>query len=177
MKTIESECDTGHKKEIDCCIQEYYLMLYRFCSRLLGDGEEARDVTQDTFLILNLNLNRKDTVVENRKAWLYRTAANRCTDFLRRRNRFRGIFFRNEFLPGTAEPADRMMEEEQRDRNLRASFSRLSVRDRLLLSLYRDGLTYADMASISGIRLTSIGKLLARAMARLTREVKRGESE
>ncbi len=170
---VKNEPVTGDENEPERFIQVYYQILFRFCCRLLGDGEEARDVTQETFMSYQLQC-RQGVNIENHKAWLYRTAGNHCTDVLRRRNRFRCIFFRNEFLPGTAESTDRQAEKEQMGLLLRASFSRLTVRERLLLSMYRDDLSYAEMASIADIRPSSVGKLLSRAIASLAREVERG---
>lgn len=57
---------------------------------------------------------------------------------------------------------------------------RLAVRDKLLLSLYVDELSYAEMAMITGIKPNSIGKILSRALGRFSRAVERlnkGESK
>jgi DNA-directed RNA polymerase specialized sigma24 family protein len=51
---------------------------------------------------------------------------------------------------------------------------RLAPRDRLLLTLYAEGLPYRGIAESMGLREASVGKLLARAIQRLTREFKEG---
>jgi DNA-directed RNA polymerase specialized sigma24 family protein len=48
----------------------------------------------------------------------------------------------------------------------RKAFRALAPRDRLLLSLRAQGLSYKDIAAASGIRQQSVGRLLARALDR-----------
>jgi DNA-directed RNA polymerase specialized sigma24 family protein len=48
----------------------------------------------------------------------------------------------------------------------RAALARLASRDRLLLSLRAQGLSYRDIAAASGVRERSVGRLLARALDR-----------
>ena len=60
-------------------------------------------------------------------------------------------------------------DEDGRRRAIRAALERLNPRDRLLLALRAQGLSYRDIASAAGIREPSVGKLLARAIERWTR--------
>ena len=50
---------------------------------MVGNYFEAQDLTQETFLSAWGALDRFDG--QHEKAWLCRIAANKCTDFLRRR--------------------------------------------------------------------------------------------
>src|SRR5436305_12956248 len=60
--------------------------IHRFAYRLLGNQEQADDITQDTFIRAYQHIRRlKDDA--NVSAWLYRIAANSCNDALRRRRR------------------------------------------------------------------------------------------
>jgi len=58
--------------------------LYNFCLRMLGQGEDAADVAQETFVQLYSHLGRLDER-EPLAPWLFRVARNRCIDVIRRR--------------------------------------------------------------------------------------------
>ncbi|MEP7291144.1 MAG: sigma-70 family RNA polymerase sigma factor [Chloroflexota bacterium] len=62
----------------------------RFVRRLVGDGQEAEDVVQDTLLALYLNLNRIEPV-EKLRPYVFRIARNRCYDILRRNGRYEEV--------------------------------------------------------------------------------------
>jgi len=149
--------------------------LYRFAYRFTGDGDEAHDICQEAFIRLSRYLERQDCSVDNPRAWLYRTAGNLCRDRLRREGTFRRIFHSPAFLPEPPRSAADTAETDQARSNLRKSFASLGTRDRLILSLYQEGFSYAEMAPAIGIKTTSVGKILSRAIARLDAEIKRGE--
>src|SRR5438270_716831 len=58
--------------------------LYNFCLRMLGRGDDAADVAQETFVQLYSHLDRLDEH-EPIAPWLFRVARNRCIDVIRRR--------------------------------------------------------------------------------------------
>src|SRR6476620_8042958 len=68
-------------------LYEYYSpAIHRFAYRLLGNQEQADDITQDTFIRAYEHIGRLDDDA-NVSAWLYRIASNSCQDALRRRKR------------------------------------------------------------------------------------------
>lgn len=68
-------------------IYEYYnAPIHRYVYRLLGNPEQADDVTQETFIRAYQRLPLLDED-PNLSAWLYRIASNACMDALRRRRR------------------------------------------------------------------------------------------
>lgn len=70
--------------------ERYHGGLYRYLTRLLGDGERAADVLQETFERALVTL-RRQPPPDNESAWLYRVASNLAYDALRRRRRFRWL--------------------------------------------------------------------------------------
>lgn len=58
--------------------------IYRYVFRLVGNQEQADDITQDTFLRAFQNI-QKISSDSNVSAWLYRIASNAAFDILRRR--------------------------------------------------------------------------------------------
>lgn len=70
--------------------ERYHGGLYRYLTRLLGDGERAADVLQETFERALVALRRRPPP-ENESAWLYRVATNLAYDVLRRRRLLRWL--------------------------------------------------------------------------------------
>jgi RNA polymerase sigma-70 factor (ECF subfamily) len=141
---------------------EHGTSLYRFCQATLGKADEAEDVVQETFLKLLQHL-ESDGDRSNLRAWLFAVAANACRDRLR---------WRGRWLPWRAELDTRVVEDvgDRRDvRAARLTLHALAPRDRLLLLLRAQGLSYREIAAAAGVRETSVGRLLARALDRWKR--------
>jgi RNA polymerase sigma-70 factor (ECF subfamily) len=146
--------------------------LFRFCRGMLGSAVDAEDVVQDTFLKLLQHL-QADGDRSNLRAWLFAVAANACRDRLR--GRMRWLPWRAELDRRTVAPAAESTKEIAGTLNqlrARAALRALAPRDRLLLSLRAEGLSYREMSAAAGIAEQSVGKLLARAVARWKRGLK-----
>ena len=141
---------------------EHGTALYRFCRVNTGRADEAEDVVQDTFLKLLEHL-RRGGDRSNLRGWLFTVAANGCRDRMRWRIRLRP--WRAELDIRTVEPAEDIDDLRQ----ARAAMHGLTPRDRLLISLRAEGLSYREIAAAARIREASIGRLLARAVERWKR--------
>lgn len=98
----------------------------------------------------------------NLRGWLFTVAAHAARD--RQRARRRWIPWAAEHDVPVSPPA--LDDEDGRIRSARAALRRLPDRDRLLLALRAQGLSYRDIASAAGIQPASVGRLLARAADR-----------
>jgi RNA polymerase sigma-70 factor, ECF subfamily len=153
--------------------EKYSLVIYRLAFRWLGNHEEALDLTNSAFLKLYQQM-KSGEVIENPKTWIYSVAVNLCRDSLRRTIKYRGILrekYRERIRTGNIPLGGQDHEIEL----MRAAMARLPERDRILLLLYQDELSYAEMAQATGIKMTSIGKTLSRAIARLANALKNGD--
>ena len=141
--------------------------LYRLALAMLHQPETAQDVVQDTFARLIVQL-RTHGPLSNPRGWLYTVAAHGCRDRQRRLGRW---------LPWIAE-RDTRIAAEQPDRfddreAVMDAIRALPSRERLLIALRAQGLSYQEIGAASGIRLTSVGRLMARALDRLQQELNR----
>ena len=144
--------------------QEHGAALYRFCRSVLRHTGDAEDVVQETFLKLLHHL-QHDGDTGNLKSWLFTVAANGCRD--RTRWRMRWLPWTAERDHRTVDPVDEEVRRKPDTTTVaRKAFRALAPRDRLLLSLRAQGLSYKDIAAASGIREQSVGRLLARALDR-----------
>ena len=152
------------RAEVRRLFSEHGPALYRFCRAMLGHATDAEDIVQDTFLKLLQHLQAGGDR-SNLRAWLFAVAANACRD--RGRWRMRWLPWKTELDTRTVDPEPDSLSSDRR-RALRA-LKTLGRRDRMLISLRAQGLSYRDMASAAAIAEPSVGRLLARAVDRWKR--------
>ena len=155
---------THASRAAQALFQEHGPAVYRFAVALLRHHQDAEDVLQETFLKLVDHLGAGRDAA-NLRGWLFTVAAHAARDRQRRRRRW--IPWRPEHDPVV--PPAGVPDEDGRMRAVREVLQRLSPRDRLLLALRAQGLTYREIASAAGVRPASVGKLLARALDRCAR--------
>ena len=135
--------------------------VYRFAVVLVHQHQDAEDVVQETFLQLLSHLNAGGDT-SNLRGWLFTVAAHAARDRQRRRARW------VPWLPAhdAQVPAPVLPDEDGRLKSARDALQRLPGRDRMLLALRAQGLSYRDIATAARIRPASVGRLLARAVDR-----------
>lgn len=148
--------------------------IYRFGFRLLGDAEKAGDLAQDVFLRLYRSL-KAGAEVRDARGWSFRTAANLGCDWIRREARSRVIAAGFLGRDGMEDEVARGFGKAEEIGLVRSALGRLPPRDRVLLMFFQDDFTYEEISRQTGIRKSSVGKLLSRAVKRLARELKQGE--
>jgi RNA polymerase sigma-70 factor (ECF subfamily) len=141
--------------------QQHGTAVYRFVSVLVRHHQDAEDVVQETFLKLLRHLDAGGDET-NLRGWLFTVAAHAARD--RQRGRARWV----PWLPAheTQVPPPMLPDEDGRLKDARDALRSLPGRDRLLLALRAQGLSYRDIASAAGIKPASVGRLLARAVDR-----------
>lgn len=75
----------GRTNDFRAIVVRHQLPLFRFAARLLGNREDAEDVTQDVFLAAFANLSGYDSSRAVFSTWLFIIARNRCINLLQRR--------------------------------------------------------------------------------------------
>lgn len=68
-------------------IERYKDKIYRLGYRMLGNRQEAEDMTQETFLRVHTNLERYDGNYKF-STWIFRIGTNLCIDRLRKKKHF-----------------------------------------------------------------------------------------
>jgi len=83
---LVTSCQHGDKKALDTFVRELQKPVYNAAYRMLGNPDEAADVTQTTFLKAIENIDHFDPKFRL-FSWTYRIAVNEALDQLKRRRR------------------------------------------------------------------------------------------
>ncbi len=143
---------------------------YAHAYRVLGDGTEAEDVTQEAMLRLWKQAAKWDDGRAQAATWLYRVIANLCTDRLRGR--------RTETLDEVDAPADQGPSAETRLQDiarhdaLQSALLRLPDRQRQAVVLrHIEGLANPEIAEILDVGVEAVESLTARGKRALSADL------
>ena len=75
----------GRAEAFERLYADYHAPIYNLCARIVGDREEAKDLTQDVFIAAFRDLPPAGKKQLKLRAWLYRVATNACLNHLRSR--------------------------------------------------------------------------------------------
>jgi RNA polymerase sigma-70 factor (ECF subfamily) len=82
IKSLPAQDDADAPQSLDAIFARHVDMLYRVCFSYMKNAADAEDVVEDVFVKL-LKCGKTFRSVEQEKAWLLRTAINRCKDCLK----------------------------------------------------------------------------------------------
>jgi len=128
--------------------------------------DAANDVVQDVFVDFYKKI-QNGNKVEYPKSFLYRSTLNKCIDEQRKRKKFAS----NEIPAGTTD-GNKFFEIQEARKLISQGMKALSIRDRELAVLYSEGLSYKEIAEITGIAFASVGKTLSRTLKKLEKELR-----
>jgi RNA polymerase sigma-70 factor (ECF subfamily) len=181
---LVDECRRGDPQAFARLVALHEGMVFSLAARLLGDGEEARDVSQDVFLQVYRTLGRFEGR-SSLKTWIYRIVVNQCRNrqrFWRRRKKDRSCPIDelscaeearvSAAAPERAEsPYDRLARSEQ-SRLVQKALAALSFDHRAILLLREvEGLACEEIATSLDVRIGTVKSRLARARDALRRQL------
>ena len=160
----------------DAIYEEHHGRVFGLAYKMMGNADDASDVTQDAFITAYQNLDKlapRQREDENRSinlpAWLHRVTKNKCIDALRKRNRRVGMDW--ETFVATA-PASATKEsqpeifalERERSERIQAILNEMSPNYRRALLLHEGrGLSVREVAATMGRTESAVKALLFRA--------------
>lgn len=143
--------------------------IYNFALRFLKSSEAAEDATQEVFvkMLKHANQFQGDAKLST---WLFSITANWCRDYLRKAdNRIKESDDVLVTLPAPSDQApDRTLEQREDAQRVQRALQALTPeqREAILLSRYQ-GLSYAEIAQISGCSEGAVKTRVFRAMETL----------
>jgi len=158
----------GDAAAFEALYQRYERRIYSFIYRMMGNAEDASDLTQDTFVKAYMALPRTSPDL-NVSAWLHRIASNACLDVLRRRRLVQwlpwDVFDTNPAIEPAApdDPAGSYIRRET-ELEVQRILNLLSPKHRTALVLKEyQGLSCDEIAEIMNTSRSAIKSLLFRA--------------
>ena len=157
------------KQELFAQIDEsQYAEIKRYVLRLVRRSALAEDLTQETFL--RWMESGRSVPLENRRAWLYRTARNLVYDHFRREKCWTDI--QNALTyHRTSDASDDLLdslEKKETQTMLLSKLNDLPPRQREAVRLkFQEKLTYDEIAQVMGESRSTVGWLLHEALTKL----------
>lgn len=139
---------TGDRVAFETLLTRYQRTIFNIAMRMLRHRDDARDVTQTTFLRVFEKLDQFDFNYRF-YSWIYRIAINESINMLNGRQRFAPLDDEGvDEGPGPREACDVA----QRDARIQDAIMRLSPDHRAVITLrHFTDCSYQDMAAILGI--------------------------
>ncbi|MDO9340838.1 MAG: sigma-70 family RNA polymerase sigma factor [Bacteroidales bacterium] len=145
---------------------ENYKTMFRVATRMVGDSDDVSDIVQEIFIDFFNKLNNGN-IIHHPKSWLYRATINKCVDNLRNRKRFQNLESLGEYKSESG-----LLENQEMKDAINLAISKLKPQEKNLATFYSEGLSYKEIAEVTGIKFSSIGKMLSRTLKKMEKELK-----
>ncbi|MGE3958211.1 MAG: RNA polymerase sigma factor [Vicinamibacterales bacterium] len=156
-------CRAGDASAFEPLVERYHRPLINLAARLLGNRDEALDITQIAFVKAFEHLGSFDT---NQRffSWIYQIVRNECLNALRARRPSAPL---PPDLAASGSPADGV-EREQLRVTVQAALMQLSEEQReIVLLRHFTELSYEEIAASTGVPLKTVKSRLYSARQRL----------
>ena len=152
-------------QEVVRLYREHAAALSRYAASFAQNQDSARDAVQEAFLRYFVE-RRYGRIIGNPRAWLYHVLRNYLLDWNRRVNQREVIAENLDHMQSGQQNPERILQSSEIARELR---SVLSEREFECLRLRAEGLDYAEICSVMGIRIGTVGALLSRVQKKIRR--------
>ena len=163
--------------EIEAVIAAHQTPLLRYATRLLNNADLAQDAVQTAFIRLCDAWTESRAWTETHlRAWLYRTTHNAALDVIRKEERLKKLHDKHgaEFTELDPPRQDEAMELADRQKLALDALAGMENPDREILILrLQQGLSYAEIAEITGRSEGNVGCILSNASKELARRLRK----
>jgi RNA polymerase sigma-70 factor (ECF subfamily) len=174
---LVQQCAAGDEEACTRLVTDHQRMVYQLALHLLGDPQEAADLSQEVFLRVFRTLSqfRGQSAL---RTWIYRIVVNQASNrqrWWRRRHRSQQVALDDPAasfgeLPESRSFAmpDKVLQQNETAARVRAALDHLPFDQRAVLVLREiDGLSYEEIAASLGVAVGTVKSRLARARENL----------
>lgn len=151
--------------EFDKIYESHWDKIYRLCMGYVNDPDQAKDLTQETFITVweKLPTFRNES---NIGTWIYRIATNTCLSQIKKRDKVnKAIELDNMNIPETSDMDDEI-------KLLYQFISELPELDRIIISLELEEIKQNEISKIVGLSDSNIRVKIHRIKEKLTLKFK-----
>ena len=178
---LVQRCATGEESACAELVADHQRMVLQLAMNLLGDRDEALDLSQEVFLRVFRTIYRFRGQ-SSLRTWIYRIAVNQARNrhrFWRRRHRAdqvsldQHIATHGELLSSGESKPDRMFAQKELAERLQRALDHLPFDQRTAIVLREiDGLSYEEIAFSLGVAVGTVKSRLTRARQALRLELR-----
>jgi len=170
---------SGDAESFNQLINRWERPIYALAYRVIGREEDARDVTQETFLRAFRGLAAFKGQAKF-SSWLYRIALNLCRDWIRRKKRSPIATLPEDVeledlasVAGPTETFEDLVSRRELSELVEAAMARLPEEQRtaIILKEYH-GMTFQEIADLQGCPLSTVKTRLYQGLSVLRRELR-----
>lgn len=159
----------------------YKIEIFNVCFRMLGNQQEAEDLTQDVFFQVYKSI--KQFRSESKLSfWLYRIAINFCLNHQKKKKRAQwfslDVLFESSPENTKDTPVspnnrpDVLLEKSEKERMVQQAINSLPKQQRVAVILHRyQGLSYQEIAEVMACSVSSVESRLHRAKVSLAKKL------
>ncbi|MFA8299421.1 MAG: RNA polymerase sigma factor [Hyphomicrobiales bacterium] len=148
---------------------EHYKLIYSIVFRFIHNKEETEDICQETFLKLYEYIsNGKE--INNVKSWLITLSLNNCKDKYKKQTKYRFIKDHVHSSKLQYSDPDSMYEINEKAQILSSAIDQMPQKEKEMLILYQEGMSYKEIGEICNVNYTSVGKTLSRVILKLKKK-------
>ncbi len=150
-------------------VRRYHTGLIIHCENLVGDRDEAEDLSQEAFVRAYLRLEDFNPDKARFSTWLYKIATNLAIDYLRKNKRRVNV----EDIELFAEVTMPVFIEEEEKREVRGAVSKLMPPEyrQVIEAYYWEGKSYQEIADTANVPLNTVRTWIRRAKLQLKEEL------
>ena len=167
-RALVQACLEGQPGAFDLIVERHRRAVYQLCYRIVGNHEDASDLSQDVFLRAFRGL-RSFRGHSSLSTWLYRIAVNVCLNRLGAKNATEPIDER-QFVDDRAESAAERLLRRERASRLRRAIARLPRKQRLTVVLRAfHEMSHQQIAEVLGSSVGAVKANFFHALGNLKR--------
>ena len=145
--------------------QDYSEKVYRVCLGFMNDPDQAKDITQDTFIAVwqNARSFRHESSIGT---WIYKIATNKCLRSIEKAKQTEPVNLPLETVVSEEKGGD------DRLIFLRTAISNLQEMDRIIITLFMESVPQEEIAEITGLSHANVRVKVHRIKEKLLKKIK-----
>jgi RNA polymerase sigma-70 factor (ECF subfamily) len=171
---VEQEEQEDINAQMEKIVMQYESVLLRYATRILNNPTAAEDIVQNVFVKLFKMWRKGMKPSDKLQSWLYSVTHNEAVDYIRRETKLSNLHEKaSAELAIThntnCNTASNEMNDEERRELVLALIRKLYFKEQQVILLrLQEGLSYQQIAEITGLTPGNVGKILHNATHKLS---------